>query len=184
MTGLAWNEKSVTREGEPFRIPFTFPPVNTNFWDRWATAVKLRFGNSRTDVVFIPVHMKANVPGNFQTQRLVEARILVSALGSVRNHFNDRDIIILGDTNVLRRTEGAVSTFTENGFVDLNRADVGTHGTAPFDRAFLSRNQPEFADSSLNVFRLSNVSIADFRTRFSDHLMIRFDIRVMSDDDN
>jgi hypothetical protein len=70
-----------------------------------------------------------------------------------------------------------------NGFVDLNSADMGTNGNAPFDRAFLTRNQPEFADSRMDVFRLNGVSTANFRRLFSDHFMIRFNIRFMNDDD-
>ncbi len=182
LTGVAWNERKVARVGNPFRLQMT---TSGGEWDRWATAVKFKFGNNRTDIVLIPVHMKANFRGNFSAQREREAEALMNAISSVRSHFNDQDIVILGDTNILTRTEGAIAKFRNAGFVDLNNADRTTmaEGSAPFDRAFIPQNQPEFSIAAQDVFEPEGVAKEEFRIKFSDHYMIRFVVRVMNDDD-
>jgi len=83
MTGIMWNDDKIDKVGDPYRIEFDLPSGGTNFWDRWATAVKFKFGNNKTDIVIIPVHMKANVgSGNHVLQREREAGFLADELTS------------------------------------------------------------------------------------------------------
>lgn len=186
LVGLAWNEKVVRPVGDPFRIPMDVPAGDAS-WDRWATGMKFTtIANNRTDFVVVPLHMKSNVGGASVTlpQREREAQFLIDALESVRNNFSDQDIVLIGDTNILRRTEPAVSVYTNAGFADLNDLDRATDiRGAPFDRAFVFRSQPEFASSQESVFVPPGIARNDFFVRFSDHYMVRFLIRVMADDD-
>src|SRR5262249_31706256 len=127
------------------------PPENTmddsdydptaHYFDRWATAMKFSAAEGKTDFVVIPVHLKANVGGVVKTrkQRNVEAKMLTKASPQVREEFKDFDIIIVGDTNILKNDEPATTTITFAGFNDLNFLDMPTHnGGAPFDRAFVA----------------------------------------------
>ncbi len=183
LVGVAWNERNVQKVGNPLRLQMT--TTNSSDWDRWATAIKFKFGSNKTDIVVIPVHMKANFQGNFSAQREREAQALINAMNSVRTEFNDQDIIVIGDTNILTRTEGAVTKFRNGGFVDLNNDDDATmvEGSAPFDRAFIPQNQSEFSIASQDVFEMAGITKEEFRAKFSDHYMIRFVVRVINDDD-
>lgn len=182
LTGVAWNEKTVAQVGSPLRLQMN---TTGSDWDRWATAIKFRFGNNKTDIVLIPVHLKANVGGNFSVQREREAQALMNAMNSVRTHFNDQDIVILGDTNILTNAEGAITKFRNGGFIDLNAADRATvvDGSAPFDRAFTPQNQPEFSIAAQDVFKLDSATRNEFKIKLSDHFMVRFVVRVINDDD-
>ncbi len=172
LTGVAWNERKVEKIGNPFRLPLT--TTAGNHWDRWATAIKFKLGNNKTDLVVILVHMKANVgSGNHILQRESEAQALMNAVNSVRAHFNDQDIVIIGDTNILNNAEGALTKFRNGGFIDLNNADSSTvaDGRAPFDRAFIPQNQTEFSIAAMDVFKMNGVTKNEFRVKFSDHYM-------------
>ena len=110
--GLVWNEARMqpktTEAGKPFyRLEMTAPTnamadpdfdSHAHYFDRWATTMKFSAGDGKTDVVLIPVHLKANVGGVVKTrkQRNVEAKMLTKALAKVRQEFHDDDIIILG----------------------------------------------------------------------------------------
>ncbi|VTR93347.1 Extracellular nuclease, putative OS=Blastopirellula marina DSM 3645 GN=DSM3645_12526 PE=4 SV=1: Exo_endo_phos [Gemmata massiliana] len=204
--GLIWNESRVqpqkTQGNKPFyRLEMTAPQnltddpdfgAGSHYFDRWATAMKFSAGKDKTDVVLIPVHLKANIGGVAKTrrQRNVEAKMLTKALAKVRDAFRDDDIIILGDTNILKNDEPATTTITHAGFNDLNFLDAATHqGGAPFDRAFVAddtnpkgRNK-EFAHSAQEVFAHPDFNSQQFKKRLSDHYLIRFSIDVMDDDD-
>lgn len=184
LVGIAWNEKTVRKVGDPYRIPMSIPN-NVSAWDRWATAIKFSFGSNKTDIVVIPVHMKANYQGNYSVQRDREISYLMPMMDDVRTHFNDRDIVIVGDTNILNKDEPAVTRFVSGGFIDLNNNDrpTTTEGAAPFDRAFLPQGQSEFSVSQEDVFKWSEISKEEHRVRLSDHYMIRFLVKIMNDDD-
>lgn len=203
-TGIAWNEARAkpknTGSGKPFfRLIMTAPAnasedsdfnSHAHYFDRWATAMKFSVEDGKTDVVVIPVHLKANVGGVAKTrkQRNVEAKMLTKGLVKVREEFSDEDIIILGDTNILKNDEPATTTITEAGFNDLNFLDEATHqGGAPFDRAFVSEDtmgkNKEFANCEQDVFLHPDFNPSLFKKRLSDHKMIRFSIDILADDD-
>lgn len=208
LTGLAWNEsrlapvKSANGNAEEYRLELVVPAGVTvgaagkPAFERWATAMKFSAGSGKTDIVVIPVHLKSNraaFPGqNTAKQREVEAGMLLTALAEVRARFGDDDIIVLGDTNVLKKEEKAVAAFRAAGFVDLNAADSPTYISgsfkSPFDRAFVPKadgnpKAKEFAQPSFDVFTHPTFSSAQYRRRVSDHRMIRLRIEVMTDDD-
>jgi predicted extracellular nuclease len=78
---------------------------------------------------------------NVTRQREIEVGMLLAVLKDVQEHFHDEDIVVIGDTNVLKKDEMAVSAFTTSGFMDLNSADHPTYVTGPYknpsDRAFV-----------------------------------------------
>lgn len=192
LVGVAWNKTKVKRVGEPFKVPVSSPFHGSPVWDRHPHAVKFSFGPGQTDVVLIPLHMKANTGGTPapKVRREMEAQSLMQALAQVQQHTKDFDVVLLGDTNILKKTEKAALVFKANGFRDLNDEDETTHvGGAPFDRFFVPNNQPEFAGIDQVVFDQEfmgprNLSTTDFRRRFSDHFMVVSRVRVLQDDDN
>jgi predicted NBD/HSP70 family sugar kinase len=149
--------------------------------------MKFSLGEGKTDLVIVPVHMKSNYGGKKEAkkQRTKEAEQLTEALDTVRNHFSDSDIVIIGDTNVLETTEDAVKTYVNAGFRDLNSGDEPTlaTGDAPFDRAFVPENQPELRQRKIRVFRPHWLSPKQFRKDLSDHYMATIKVRIEPDDD-
>ncbi|MFL5329375.1 MAG: hypothetical protein ACJ8C4_10715 [Gemmataceae bacterium] len=98
----------------------------------------------------------------------------------------------VGDTDALKKDEKKISVLTTAGFVDLNADDQITFTNErysnPFDRAFVPNPKgnvkaKEFTNSKLDVFRHPTLNAAEYRKRISDHLMIRFSIDVIDDDD-
>src|SRR5262245_18076395 len=119
LCGVAWNTAVVTLVEKPFRIPIRRgPKADENLWRRHPYAVKFSFGEKKTDVVLIPIHMKSNRGGItvMSKVRAEEANTLVRALAAVQNHFKDDDVIILGDVNCLIRDEPALVRFRTAGF--------------------------------------------------------------------
>ena len=191
LCGLLWNTGKVTKIGKTFEVPVPRAGPNDKVWKRHPHATKFSFGKGKTDVVMIPLHMKSNKDGAKagMMNREIEAALLAEKMAEVKKHFQDEDIIMLGDTNITVKTEPAIDIFKKLGFKDLNDADNSTYITnAPFDRFFIPKNQPEFKDSVQEVYRqdyltLRNLQAKDFVPRFSDHFMIKMKVRIMDDDD-
>lgn len=199
-TGLAWRTDRCTKVGEPFSIAVgENETYGIKFWERLATAIKLSFGAGKTDAVFLPIHLKsnrndANNQKDFtQKQRYTEMQVLASQLQTLKNHFQDNDIVILGDTNMLAPEDETAAPLLESDFVDLNQSDEGTtaawgegYASAPFDRFFVPKSQPEFRQSKQKIHRTktgADQEIKDFKTNLSDHYLISFTVAVGSDDD-
>lgn len=195
--GVAWNTARATMVGEIFKIPVpSSTPQAGSIWERHPHAVQFRFlgpGNTpKTDVVIVVLHMKSNRSSNPApvVKREHEARTLVATLPDLRRKFHDSDVIILGDSNILDDQEIAAQVYAGAGFRDLNQEDEGTHighGSAPFDRAFVAKNQPELVGDQ-TVFDLeyltpNHMTKNQFRKRFSDHFMVVVPVKVLSDDD-
>ena len=200
---IAWKSDKATQVGGVFDIPVGGDETyGIKFFERRANAVKLSFGEGKTDVVFIPVHLKSNrnednpADKTFtQRQRAAELKAFVAQLPKLKEHFKDDDIVLLGDTNILG-DENTANVLTEAAFVDLNRDEQGTtavwgdgsngYRTAPFDRIFIPQTQSEFAESRFQVPRTSNGTddeIKLFRRKLSDHYLISSVIKIQSDDD-
>ena len=187
LTGVAWNTRKVKR------VAFKRIPIDTSsvpdgipVWNRPPVAVKFSFGEGKTDIVFIVVHMKSNVGDDTETTREWEARLLMDQLSFVKNFFADDDIMILGDTNVLSGDEAAILKYTQSGFTDLNAEDgPTTTREESFDRIFTRTGQSEFNTSEQAVFGPGylNLSSDEFLRRFSDHYMVTAKINVAPDDD-
>ena len=192
--GVAWNTERASAVGQPFRIdvPAQTPQSGT-IWERNPHAMKFRFGSGKTDAVVIVLHMKSNRTSTPppKTKREFEARTLVAELNRIRQQLGDRDIVILGDSNILDDQETAARIYVDAGFRDLNSEDEATHlgqDGAPFDRAFVPRNQPEFNGVDQLVFdkeymQPKNLSRKNFRRKLSDHFMVITPVKVMNDDD-
>ncbi len=194
LCGVAWNDDVVKLVDKPFRVPIRRSPRDGNeYWRRHPYAVKFSFGDKKTDVVLIPVHMKSNSGGGVTKQSKVRAREaegLLRALAAVQNHFSDDDIVVLGDVNCLLREEPALVRFRTSGFRDLNFADELSwikeriYDPAPFDRILVPDDQPEFKGASFTVFKGHHLeSEAEYRKKLSDHYMVYTEVKVMDDDD-
>jgi hypothetical protein len=134
----------------------------------------------------IPLHMKSNYGGVTQNRQVrdKEAATLCAALKSMAGQF-DPSLIMIGDTNILSNTEPAIETFVRNGLIDLNNNDSATYWSqqyseAPFDRAFIAPDRPEFRYTRQYVMRSSDLAAHD---RFlSDHYMIKVSVKDYIDD--
>jgi predicted extracellular nuclease len=192
--GVAWNTSRARLVGEPFRVPVRTNVNGQALWDRRPFAVKFSFGENRTDLVLIVLHMKANRRQNNEpnlVRREAEARELVRVLPQVRQQLDDEDIVLIGDSNILETEERASRVYIDAGFRDLNSEDEATFVSddgAPFDRTYVPTDQSEFANVDQVVFDTefldpNDLSRRQFRRRFSDHFMIVTDLRVRDDDD-
>ncbi len=199
--GIAWRSDRVRMVGEAFSIPVGKNETYGNkFWERQANAVKLSFGEGKTDVVFIPVHLKSNRndangadPLFTQKQRIAEATAFVAHLSALKEKFRDEDIVLLGDTNFLAPEDETPKILTDAGLLDLNAAYRGTtaawgagYSSAPFDRIFVPSKQPEFKSSVQRIHATKNGTddeIKEFRRRHSDHYLVSCTIEVGNDDD-
>jgi endonuclease/exonuclease/phosphatase family metal-dependent hydrolase len=192
-TGIAWKSAKVKVVGDIVQLPVSHrrSSKGSNLWDRNVHAIMFSAGPGKTDFVVMVVHLKANTTGNFAQHRQEELKELAAKLPTLARAFpGEKDLVILGDTNMLSGQEPGPRVLEQQGFKDLNKADLDTHtakGVQPFDRVFVPRDQTEFARSSLEVLsdfmKRERLSFREFRTRFSDHYMIVTEIRVMADDD-
>ena len=199
--GIAWRSDRAKMVDEPFSIPVGENETFGNkFWERRANAIKFSFGVGKTDVVLIPVHLKSNRndanPSDklfTQKQRVAEAKAFVAHLKGLKAKFNDEDIVLLGDTNILGPEDETPKILVDAGFVDLNQRAEGTtaawgtgYSSAPFDRIFVPANQPEFKRSVQKVHKTRNGTedeIKEFKKRHSDHYLVSCVIEVGNDDD-
>lgn len=202
LTGVLWNTRfatPVSSDGNRMSadaIALTPVPVQKGrssqgsaLWNRPPHAIKLSFGEGRTDIVLIVVHMKADYQGDFAAHRKEEADVLIGALPAIRKTFGDADILIMGDTNCVGLREPALLAFEKAGFVDLNASGLQTHwrgGT--MDRGLVPLDQPEFKARAFGVFsdsylRSRSFEPRDFKQRMSDHYLVYTTVRVMPDDD-
>jgi endonuclease/exonuclease/phosphatase family metal-dependent hydrolase len=192
-TGIAWKAAKLKVVGDIVQLPVSHRKSSkgSNMWDRNVHAVMFSAGPGKTDFVVMVVHLKANTTGSFAQHRYEELKDLAAKLPTLAKAFpGEKDLVILGDTNMQSGLEPGPKALEQQGFKDLNKGALDTHtakGVQPFDRAFVPRDQPEFANSSLEVLsdfmKRERLSFYAFRTRFSDHYMIVTEIRVMADDD-
>ncbi len=197
--GLAWRTDVAKQVGEPYTVEI--PPSETfgyKFWERRANGLKLSFGDGKTDVVFFPVHLKSNRNENkddkdwTKKHRAAEAKAFIEQLSTIKSHFRDEDIVLLGDFNFLADDDEGPTIFKEGGFIDLNDSDEGTtanwgegYTSAPFDRIMVPKNQTEFVKSKQTVLRdgASDDEIRGYRRKYSDHYMVVTEIEIGKDDD-
>ena len=189
-TALAWNAERVQAVGGPYRIPVALPASAFDLWKRWPYAMKFTTtAPGHTDWVAIPIHMKSNrrdEPGAHPVRhRAQEGRALAEQLPGLRPPFGDRDLVVLGDTNVLKASEEALTALERQGLVNLNRADRPTtwKGRAPFDRIFLAGGQPEFAACRQTIVKPEGMTAEEFKIKLSDHYMVTTRFRPTRDDD-
>lgn len=216
-TGIAWNEHKVHKVGGPWKLDAQISSEKENdikgvvqeqiIWSRWPQASKFSAGTGLTDFIVVPIHLKSNTNGESigVKARAYEVELLMSALDKLSNQITDKDIIILGDSNMLSSTETAGELFKQHHMKDCNSQDIATHfpktnrfSPAPFDRIFLIDNQPETKNSCQENTLTSaplkfeivepnkwmeNISMKEFQTRLSDHLLVRTGICILKDDD-
>lgn len=169
---------------KPHVVSFT---TDLKVWRRpaggdWVETAELR----RISVV--PLHMKSNYGGVTKNRavRAKEAVALCDALEALIPR-PDPSLILIGDTNILDNAEPAIETFIARGFVDLNNNDSATYWSAqyaeaPFDRAFVAKDRPEFRYTRQYVLRSSDLTAHD--RYLSDHYMIKVSVKDYVDDED
>jgi predicted extracellular nuclease len=218
-TGLAWNTAKVQLVGEPWKIDTNIDEAKekeiakqlskesgTIIWSRTPYAVKLAAASGKTDFIIVPVHMKSNSGGTATAKaREYEATLLVQGLKKLRTESGEKDIIVLGDSNMLSSSEPAATVLKDFGFTDCNARDMGTHISfnanekgAPFDRIFVMKDQNETKEScpsngdgsaplDFRIVRpedwIHGMTPSEFRKKLSDHMLVRTGLCIGADDD-
>ncbi|QOJ13882.1 MAG: hypothetical protein HRU75_04160 [Planctomycetia bacterium] len=186
--GIAWDAAVVTPVGEMKPAASKGPQVDgATVWSRPPPGLMFSAGSGLTDFVVISIHMKSNFGGDFANVRGEEARRLAR---SAPLTFSDGDLLIIGDSNCAKHAEPGPQALIEAGWADLNDGDQPTfwQGSGALDRAFVPKNQPEFAERRFEVFRdaylkQKSLNVREFKQRFSDHFMVITEVLVMRDDD-
>ena len=181
LTGVMWNKRLVSVVAQPYAIPVPRMQKALDeslLWERLPYAVK--FSTGRVDFVLIPVHTHASaLPDADISHRVHEVRLLAQELDGIRKHFNSDNLILAGDFNTTGSNETTVVILTKQGLRDLNANDELTYiSGAPFDRIFVSKDQPAFAKAT-QIRRVPSpgMSLDEFRRRLSDHYLITFEMR-------
>lgn len=219
-TGLAWDESKVSLSGGPWKLDvavdskredeirakFDKPEGSTVILSRWPYAVKFSAGAGKTDFVVVPVHLKSNIGGAATAEaRAYEVELILQGLEKLKSQHADKDLIVLGDANMLAAAESAGTTLQRAGLKDCNAGDLGTHigfgkneKWAPFDRVFVMADQPETKAScpvnasgkgplDFKIIRPEDwkpgTTPSQFVKLLSDHMMVRTGICVQKDDD-
>ena len=115
LTGLAWNRAKVNQSGDWYRVELGVRTSRYYEWDRHPHAMKFTRGEGRTDFIVIPIHMKAGRSEKAIDQRRVEATALTARLGHIGDHFDDKDVILIGDFNMTHASEPAGEVFKRAG---------------------------------------------------------------------
>ena len=184
LTGVAWNRKRISQRGDWYRVELGERTSRFWEWDRHPHAIAFSRGAGRTDFVVIPIHMKAGRSGKAIDQRRVEAHALVATLEDIKAHFNDDDLILIGDFNMTHAHEGAGSVYRDAGLVDLNAKDAPTHAAGlALDRVYVPSNPLFEGLSQFSVASPANTKTAGFRRRLSDHWPIVLEFEDKPDDD-
>ena len=117
LCGIAWNTSRVEKTAGTFRIPVsnkaTDGNLTLNLWDRHPHAVKFKAlpgedtNIALTDFVVVSLHMKSNVGKHHVVMktRAHEVREIIEKRADIENHFDEKDIIFIGDTNCKSRHE-------------------------------------------------------------------------------
>ena len=182
--GIAWNRARIAQNGDWYRVELGQRTSGYWEWDRHPHAMQFSRGEGRTDFVIIPIHMKAGRSEKAIDQRQVEATALVASLEQVTKHFNDDDLILIGDFNMTRGNEPAGQVFRDSRLVDLNSSDVPTHiARLALDRSYLSRNPPFENLQQISVAAPIAPEAVRFRRELSDHWPIVIEFEERADDD-
>lgn len=200
LCAVMWNSGR-TRCTQVMKIAVDHHDDGDALWDRTPHALKFTSSveawrqdengawASRTEeksIALIPLHMKSNWGGGPKNPRIraKEARTLASQLDKVRTEL-DESLVLIGDTNVLRKDEACIEALVDSGLVDLNSNDSATYwsrqyGESPFDRAFVAADRAEFRYSRQYVLKSSDLGAHDWL--LSDHFMIKISVKIYLDD--
>lgn len=201
LTGVLWNTATVQpmdQRGEAWDARDSPKKLNvragrssqgSGLWNRPPHAMRLRFGAGMTDIALVPLHMKADYDGAFSAHRAEEAAVLAEVLPGFEREWSEKDVVMLGDTNITSPGEPAIQVLVAAGFVDCNAKEKQTNWrSGSMDRAFAPANQPEFAGAAFEVvsdpyLRERGWEPRDFKRSLSDHYMVALTVRIMPDDD-
>lgn len=202
LCAVLWNSRRLTLD-RVTRLAVAHNDGGDSLWDRaphlFEFASEIRVwrrseGGEWTQVdetrrlALVPLHMKANVGGETlgRRRREKEARTLCQALAGLGEALEE-SLVLIGDTNILSSAEPAIELLFDAGFIDLNNHDAPTFGNymskgAPFDRAFVRKERPEFKYSRQYVLHSTDVGAHD--KLLSDHYMIKIPIKDYVDDND
>jgi endonuclease/exonuclease/phosphatase family metal-dependent hydrolase len=192
LCGVLWNASKVDRKGPSLRLDVEHSAQGDGdrtlrLWDRAPHAVKFSTGAGKIDLIVVPLHMKANTgPRNVVEQiRYEEVRTLLATLPDAAEELEERDIVLLGDTNCTGRSEPAIQTLVREGFEDLNAADAPTfvRGDAPFDRIFVPSAADRKAFKFSRQYILRSASPLSHDRFLSDHYVVKTTVKILEDDD-
>lgn len=198
MTGVLWRTTKAELKGR-WMVPVAaglHPNSDESYWKRRPEAFNFAAIGQKADFILIPFHLKSNRGTVGTEMRPIEAKQLQASLQGLTDHFKgEKDIVLLGDTNILPKEKDVQAVWT--GFKDLNAEEKITwsnpfskYPPAPFDRIFVPKGQPEFANSVQKIHGPYPVAGQTEKQWFinhlkgrSDHMLVWCDIDVQADDD-
>ena len=191
LCGIAWNKSKVSKVSTlkiPVKTEVDYENNRLLLWDRLPHAIKFETEEGKTDLIVISIHMKSNVGKRHivMRKRFEEAKTLMDNINFVEQELDDKDIIILGDTNCKARTEDAIQSFVNAGFEDLNEDDITTYvkgNSAPFDRIFVPRSEERKAFKYSRQYIMRSASPLAHDNYLSDHYLIKTMVKIRRDDD-
>lgn len=172
---VAWNNRrlELEEEPEPLDLPGDRRFEGRTLLYRTPAVFSFRMQHDEEEIrfQFVPVHFQASYGGDdLFPHRRREADLLVSALPG------DGDTLV-ATLNIPFHTEPAVAILEEEGWRDLNVADMRTHlDGAALDRIFAPTDS-RFDRAAFRVFsaeylRRTGMTEEEFRLRLSDHWMV------------
>ena len=168
------------------RVPFAFPFQSVN---------------EKTTFTLIPVHLKPGNRKEDQIRRQEELKNIFNWTASQKE--KNKDFFVLGDCNIYKLEE--FISFEKDGYFSLNKGCLPTNTKLyeslkkgkPYDHVFynnfskedIKKNSFKVVDIRKELLKMnaSNVVIPydhkSFRTRYSDHLPISFELLLNKDSD-
>jgi hypothetical protein len=179
------------------------PLVANPTFDRVPYAFPFKAVKGKSNFTLVPVHLHPDDGKADYLAREKELQALVSWMTSVKE--SNKDFYVLGDCNIYKHSE--FSAFKEEGVESLNDACLPTNSLQyetlekgqPYDHVFhLKASNEDLVKNSFHVVDLKaeilkNVPAGtyqldpyvhdDFRTKFSDHLPVTFQLVTGKDTD-
>lgn len=180
---VMWNRSKFRLKSKPYKLPLKKKSGEWHYWHRSPYTLKFSAGEGRSDFVLLSIHMKAFAEK--KTQRLREFQLLWQGLSALEKRFQDKDILILGDSNFSR----SETTYRKSlsSWQELNKKGLSTltksrfYESAAFDKIIVPSRQPETARAKFFVHR----TLKDYlhRKLLSDHFLVYTELTILRDDD-
>ena len=181
---------------------FISSPLSANpSYERVPYAFPFQSLNEKTTFTLIPVHLKPNSNKESQLRRQTELSNIFEWIGAQKE--KNKDFFVLGDCNIYKINE--FISFEDEGYYSLNKACLSTNTKLyetikkgkPYDHVFyndfskedMKENSFKVVDIRRELIKMnpSNVVMPydhkSFRTRYSDHLPISFELLLDKDSD-
>ena len=196
-----YKKNKIKADSSRFYGFISFPlSANTNY-ERVPFAFPFQSVNEKTTFTLIPVHLKPGSRKEDQLRRQEELNNIFNWTTSQKE--KNKDFFVLGDCNIYKLEE--FIPFEKEGFFSLNKGCLPTNTKLyeslkkgkPYDHIFynnfskedIKKNSFKVIDIRKELLKMNSSNVVmpydhkSFRTRYSDHLPISFELLVNKDSD-